>query len=105
MRSNKRHGYWNILVVGASLGGVRSLAHDEDERERDLPHDERLPHAAALLVVASDHGQLAQHGEAVSQDADFRARLVGPVHRDLRNAVSALLGQIQQFEIEAESID
>ena len=65
----------------------------------------RLRGIGAPGPIPSDDSQFSQHGEAISEDADFRAWLIRPIHRNLCDVVSSLLRHVEQFEIEAITIN
>ncbi len=59
----------------------------------------------ALGVLSFDQGQFPQHGNPISEWMDFRAWLIGPVHRDFRDMIAPLPRDVEQFEIEAVAVD
>jgi hypothetical protein len=59
----------------------------------------------ALGFIPSNESHFTYHGEHISEDPKFRVGLVGPVYRNLCDAVSTLLRDTEQLEVKAVAID
>src|SRR5271156_3894463 len=60
---------------------------------------------AAREGVPSDDEDVGEHLQAVAEHADFGARRMRPADRDLRGAQTVMPGKVEQFGIEAETLD
>src|SRR5271155_372686 len=60
--------------------------------------------AAGERVPANDEN-IGEHLQAVAQHADFRSGRVCPAHGDFRGLQAVMASQIQQFRVEAKTLD
>ena len=60
--------------------------------------------APAMMIVPDDR-HVPKHDQAVAEDADFGAWLIRPIHRNLRNTISALLRQVQHLKVKSKAVD
>lgn len=60
---------------------------------------------ATFGALSFDQGQFAQHGDPIAECVNLRAWLIGPIHRNFCDPVSALLCHVEQFEIKPIAID
>ena len=55
--------------------------------------------------MTPDQGELATHGQSIPDDANFGSRTVGPVDRQLSDAIAAPDGDEQHLQIEPIAVD
>ena len=58
----------------------------------------------AAVVISSDLPDVAEHTQAVTDDAHFTASLICPMYGNLDNPILPPLAQKQELHIEAESV-
>src|SRR5271155_3992269 len=64
-----------------------------------------LARIAAGECVPANNKNIGEHLEAVAQHADFCSGRMRPAHGDFRGAQAVMASQVQQFRVEAETLD
>src|SRR5690242_7886247 len=90
-----------------AVGGPRLPCRNSQSAraDRDKLRREGRSTVTSSAAVPPDNGQFTKHRESVPEDANFRTRLITPVHWHFRNAIAPLLGQVEELKIESKSIN